>query len=296
MESYQLRQYPADIETCTKAADYIKSKISIEPEIGIILGTGLGPLADMIDVDAIIPYSEIPGFPRSTAPKHKGNLIAGTLGKAKVLCMQGRFHYYEGYEYLTLALSIRTLSLCGIKVLIQTNAAGAVNLNYRPGDIMIISDHINLYASNPTRGQESLGFGDRFYDTQHMYPKALRDIARFSGKCSPLIIHEGVYMFMPGPNFETPAEIRAMRLLGADAAGMSTVPESLTAAQMNLPVLGFSVITNMGSGITDEILTSEDVERIADIVSHDFSTYMKQVINGVKDFLDGPEGQEEKIL
>lgn len=279
MNEESMNYYPADYMICSAAAAYIKSQTHIEPTIGIILGTGLGPLADKIDVDVVIPYADILGFPISTAPSHKGNLIIGKIGDVGVICMQGRFHYYEGYEYATLAFAIRTLYLCGIKLLIQTNAAGAVNLNYHVGDVMLISDHINLYAANPTRGQDYIGFGERFYDTSAMYAPQFRHIAAECGKSFQLTFREGVYMFMPGPAFETPAEIRAIRLLGADAVGMSTVPESLTAAQLGLPVLGFSIITNMAAGIEPGAeLKGEDVDAVADMISDHFSDYMVSVV------------------
>lgn len=268
----------SDYAHCRVAADYIRSKIHIKPTLGIMLGSGLGPLADNIEVDEIIPYTDIPYFPISTVSTHEGSLISGTLSGAKVLCMKGRFHYYEGYSFEDLAMPVRVLSLLGIKGLIVTNAAGAVNLNYRPGDVMVISDHINLTGYNPVIGQHYREFGERFYDVSDIYTEKLRIIARQCAKNSELTVHEGTYMFFPGPNFETAAEIRAARILGADAVGMSTVPEALTACHIGLPILGLSIITNMGTGINKEKLTDEDVNLIANIISIDFSSYVDRII------------------
>lgn len=274
----QKQEIIADYLHCKTAADYIRSRIHDVPDVGIILGSGLGPLASGIDVQEIIPYSEIPGFPVTTVADHKGNLIFGTLAGTKVLCMQGRFHYYEGYAFEDLAMSIRVLKLTGIVALVLTNAAGAVNLSYRPGDIMIISDHINLTGVNPTRGQDFRNFGERFYDVSNLYDKDLRLIARKCAKRSPLNVYEGVYMFMPGPNFETPAEVRACRLLGADAVGMSTVPEALVAGHVGLKVIGLSVMTNMAAGILPAPLTSEEVNAVADLISVEFSAYVEDLL------------------
>lgn len=271
----------ADYDHCKTAADYIKSKITLTPELGIVLGSGLGPLADMIEVDAKIDYNDIPCFPRTTVSSHKGCLIIGTLAGVKVVCMQGRFHYYEGYSFEQLAMPVRVLSLLGIKAMFLTNAAGGVNLSYKPGDIMLIADHLNLLGINPVRGQSYSEFGDRFYDVQNLYTESFRKIARKCAKRSELAVHEGTYMFFPGPNFETPAEIRAVRLLGADAVGMSTVPEALTAGHIGLPVIGFSVITNYAAGMSKEPLSDDDVRKIADSISNEFSAYVRDVISSI---------------
>lgn len=268
----------SDYSHCLKAAEYIRSRIKTKPDMGIILGSGLGPLADMIEVDTVISYSDIPCFPQTTVSSHKGQLILGTLAGVRVVCMQGRFHFYEGYSYEQLAMPVRVLSLLGIKVLFLTNAAGGVNLAYKPGDIMLIADHLNLMGINPARGQSYSEFGERFYDIQDLYRESLRKIARKCAKRSELTVHEGTYMFFPGPNFETPAEIRAARMLGADAVGMSTVPEALTAGHLGLPVIGMSVITNYAAGISKTPLSDEEVRTIADSISNEFSAYVKDVV------------------
>ena len=213
-----------------KTADYVKSRAPFAPELGLILGTGLGPLAKQIEKPVEIDYRDIPNFLVSTAPDHAGKLIFGTLEGKKLVCMSGRFHSYEGYDFEQLAIPVRLFKLLGVKQLIVTNAAGGVNERYRPGDIMVISDHIKLNGASPMRGKNLPEFGDRFFDVSRMYTPRLRELALRLSKDTKLRVHEGVYFFMPGPQFETPAEIRAIRLLGGDAVGMSTVTEALTAA------------------------------------------------------------------
>jgi len=271
-----------DFEHCKNAAEYVQGHIHTKPVLGIILGSGLGPLADDIEVDSIVNYSDIPGFPLSTVSSHIGRFIVGKLSGVDVICMQGRVHYYEGYDFADLAMSVRVMGLLGIKCLIVTNAAGAVNISYKPGDIMLISDHINMMGINPVIGQNYREFGDRFYDVSNLYNRNLRQLAKKCAKKSPLDVHEGIYMFYPGPNFETPAEIRAFRLLGADATGMSTVPETLTAAHMGITVLGFSVMTNMAAGVLNQPLTDEEVCDTSKKIAHDFSAYMKDVVASIK--------------
>jgi len=272
-----------DYDHCRTAADFVQSKMHIKPVLGIILGSGLGPLADDIEVDSIVSYADIPGFPLSTVSSHIGRFIIGKLGGVDVICMQGRVHYYEGYDFSSLAMSVRVMGLLGIRCLIVTNAAGAVNIAYKPGDIMLISDHINMMGLNPVIGQNYSDFGERFYDVSNLYNKKLRQLAKKCAKRSELDVHEGVYMFYPGPNFETPAEIRAFRLLGADATGMSTVPETLTAAHMGITVLGFSVMTNMAAGVLNQPLTDEEVCETSKKISSEFSAYMKDVVAAMKE-------------
>lgn len=267
-----------EFEEYQKIAEFILEKAPFTPEIGLVLGSGLGPLASAIENPVELSYSEIPGFLVSTAPDHAGKLIFGMLGGKKVVCMSGRFHYYEGYEFEQLALPIRVLKLLGIRAVILTNAAGGVNERYRAGDIMIIKDHIKFAAGSPMRGKNLSQFGPRFFDVSDMYTKSLRALALSLSEGSGLTFREGNYFFMAGPQFETPAEIRAIRLLGGDAVGMSTVTEALTAAHCGLPVLAFSVITNMAAGILDAPLTSEEVNETGRRVSEKFSKYMLKVI------------------
>lgn len=262
-----------------KCADWIRERAPFTPEIGIVLGSGLGPLAQSIEAPVEIPYREIPGFLVSTVASHAGKLIFGTVGGKKVVCMSGRFHSYEGYEFEELVIPVRVLKLLGIRALILTNAAGAVNTSYKPGDIMIITDHIKLNGPSPLRGRNVPEFGDRFFDISDMYTKELRDLAISCKGESKLTIHEGVYFFMPGPQFETPAEVRAIRMLGGDAVGMSTVTEALTAAHCSLPVLGLSVMSNMAAGILKQPLTTEEVDEVTGMISVHFSAYVTEIIS-----------------
>ncbi|MFR4594556.1 MAG: purine-nucleoside phosphorylase [Oscillospiraceae bacterium] len=261
-----------------KTAEYVKSRAPFAPELGLILGTGLGPLAKQIENPVEIDYRDIPNFLVSTAPDHAGKLIFGTLEGKKLVCMSGRFHSYEGYDFEQLAIPVRLFKLLGIKQLIVTNAAGGVNEGYRPGDIMVISDHIKLNGASPMRGKNLPEFGDRFFDVSRMYTPRLRELALRLAKDTMLRVHEGVYFFMPGPQFETPAEIRAIRLLGGDAVGMSTVTEALTAAHCGIELLGFSVITNMAAGMLDQPLTTEEVSETGRMIEEQFSAYLKSVI------------------
>ncbi len=261
-----------------KTAEYVKSRAPFAPELGLILGTGLGPLAKQIENPVEIDYKDIPNFLVSTAPDHAGKLIFGTLEGKKLVCMSGRFHSYEGYDFEQLAIPVRLFKLLGVKQLIVTNAAGGVNEGYRPGDIMVISDHIKLNGASPMRGKNLPEFGDRFFDVSRMYTPRLRELALRLAKDTALRVHEGVYFFMPGPQFETPAEIRAIRLLGGDAVGMSTVTEALTAAHCGIELLGFSVITNMAAGMLDQPLTTEEVSETGRMIEEQFSAYLKSVI------------------
>ena len=261
-----------------KTADYVKSRAPFAPELGLILGTGLGPLAKQIENPVEIDYRDIPNFLVSTAPDHAGKLIFGTLERKKLVCMSGRFHSYEGYDFEQLAIPVRLFKLLGVKQLIVTNAAGGVNEGYRPGDIMVISDHMKLNGASPMRGKNLPEFGDRFFDVSRMYTPRLRELALRLAKDTALRVHEGVYFFMPGPQFETPAEIRAIRLLGGDAVGMSTVTEALTAAHCGIELLGFSVITNMAAGMLDQPLTTEEVSETGRMIEERFSAYLKSVI------------------
>ena len=261
-----------------KTADYVKSRAPFAPELGLILGTGLGPLAKQIENPVEIDYRDIPNFLVSTAPDHAGKLIFGTLEGKKLVCMSGRFHSYEGYDFEQLAIPVRLFKLLGVRQLIVTNAAGGVNEGYRPGDIMVISDHIKLNGASPMRGKNLPEFGDRFFDVSRMYTPRLRELALRLAKDTALRVHEGVYFFMPGPQFETPAEIRAIRLLGGDAVGMSTVTEALTAAHCGIELLGFSVITNMAAGMLDQPLTTEEVSETGRMIEEQFSAYLKSVI------------------
>lgn len=263
-----------------QAADYIKSKINFRPEIGLILGSCLGPLAEQIKEAVTIDYADIPNFLCSTVSSHAGKLILGELEGKKVVCMSGRFHFYEGYDFEQLVIPVRVMKLLGVGALIVTNAAGGINRAYRNGDVMLIKDHIKLFGASPLRGANVAEFGDRFFDVSDMYTKTLRDLAMGLGKESGLRVHEGIYYYSAGPQFETPAEIRAMRILGGDAVGMSTVTEALTAAHCGLPLLGISVITNMAAGIVEK-LTTDEVDDTADMIKDRFSAYVGNIIRHI---------------
>lgn len=261
-----------------KSADYLKSKVDFTPEIAIVLGSCLGPFASEIENPVVIDYKDIPNFLISTVASHAGKLIFGTIGGKKVVCMSGRFHSYEGYDFEQLVIPVRVFKLLGVQKLILTNASGAVNTGYRPGDVMLISDQIKLNGASPLRGPNVEEFGPRFFDVSRMYTPELREIAKNCADGCGLRVHEGVYMFFPGPQFETPAEIRAARVLGADAVGMSTVTEALTAAHCGMPMLALSVITNMAAGVLNAPLTSAEVDEVAKTIEVRFSQYMKSIV------------------
>lgn len=241
------------------AAYFIRQTAGFEPEIGLILGSGLGGLADELENPVMIDYADIPDFPKSTAPGHKGRLALGTLSGKKLVCMQGRFHYYEGWDMADIALPIRTMKRLGIRSLIVTNAAGGINPDFEAGDLMLIADHINFMGANPLRGVNDDTVGPRFPDMSHTYSEPMRASARKAAQRLGITLREGVYLACSGPSYETPAEIRAFRALGADAVGMSTVPEVITAAHCGLPVLGISLISNMAAGLSSHPLSGEEV-------------------------------------
>lgn len=273
---------PYTYEYFKKSADYVKQFVPYEPEIGVVLGSSLGGLAAMIEDPIVIDYKDIPNFLVSTVASHAGKLIFGTVRGKKIVCMSGRFHSYEGYDFEQLVIPVRLFKLLGVKTLILTNAAGAVNTSYKPGDIMIIADQIKLNGASPLRGPNVAEFGERFFDVTRMYTPALRALAKDVAKDCPLTFYEGVYMFFPGPNFETPAEIRAARLLGADAVGMSTVTEALTAAHCGMDLLGLSVMTNMAAGvIADSTVSDDEVGVTARSVGDAFSAYVADVIERI---------------
>ena len=269
------------VEFFQKSDDYVMSIIKDKPEIAIILGSGLGDFVSKIKNPIEIKYDDIPNFLVSTVASHAGKLIYGEVGGKKVICMAGRFHSYEGYDFEQLVIPVRLFKLLGVKATILTNAAGAVNKSYNVGDIMIVSDHIKLNGASPLRGKNLDFFGPRFFDVTDMYTKKLRKIALKCAEGSGLIFREGVYMFFPGPQFETPAEIRAARLLGADAVGMSTVTEALTAAHCSMPLLAFSVMTNMAAGVLDCKLSDEEVGIAAAKIADRFGAYIEKVIAAI---------------
>lgn len=270
-----------DLAYFQKSADYVKSLLPGTPDIAIVLGSCLGPLADEVENKIIIDYADIPNFLISTVASHAGKLIYGTLNGIKVLCMSGRFHYYEGYDFAQLTAPIRLFKLLGVRATILTNAAGGINESYAPGDLMILKDHINLVGASPMRGKNVPELGDRFFDVGDMYSKHLREIAKSLIPETTLKVHEGNYYYATGPHFESPAEIRAMRILGGDAVGMSTITEALTAAHCKMPLLAISLITNMAAGVLDQPITVEEVDETATKASKLFREYLKKIITKI---------------
>lgn len=261
-----------------QSADYVRARMPFEPQIAVILGSSLGPFAGQLQDPVEIDYHEIPNFLTSTAPGHAGKLIFGTLAGKRLVCLSGRFHSYEGYDFEQLTQPVRLLKLLGVRALVVTNAAGGVNERYRPGDFMLISDQIKLNGASPLRGRNIDEFGPRFFDVTRMYTPELRALAKTCADELGIRVQEGVYFFMPGPQFETPAEIRAIRALGGDAVGMSTVTEALTAAHCGLPLLGISVITNLAAGMTGAAVTGEEVNETGAAVAGRFSRYLTKIV------------------
>ncbi|MDR1630262.1 MAG: purine-nucleoside phosphorylase [Oscillospiraceae bacterium] len=241
------------------AVSYIQTKLQAVPEVGIILGSGMQNIVGNITNPVVIAYEEIPGFASATAPNHAGTLIAGELRGKQVVCMKGRFHFYEGHAAEDIIFPVRVLWLLGARTLIVTNAAGGINQSFRVGDIMQIRDHINLTGTNPLIGANDPRFGGRFFDMTHAYDHGFFALAESAAEDCGIALQSGVYLGCTGPSFETPAEIVAFRTLGADAVGMSTVFEVIAASQMNMRVLGFSMITNMAAGMTGEALNGDEV-------------------------------------
>lgn len=264
-----------------EAKEYIQERIGETPEVALILGSGLGELAEEAENKTIIEYKEIKGFQVSTVQGHKGRLVFGTMGGKRVVFMQGRFHYYEGCQMREIAFPIWVFNALGVKKLIVTNAAGGINTSFHPGDLMIIKDHINYTNNNPLIGPNFEAIGPRFPDMSEAYSKELIDIVREGASSNNIKMQEGNYIFLTGPSYETPAEIRAFRILGADAVGMSTVPEVLAANHCGIKTVGISCITNMAAGILDTPLNHREVMETADRVKEDFSKLIISVIEKI---------------
>ena len=263
-----------------EAAAYVRSALGgRRPEIAITLGSGLGDLAERLDAPLTIPYKEIPHFPVSTVSGHKGQFVCGKLGGKEVLCMQGRFHYYEGYDLKQVTMPVRVMKLLGIDSLLVTNAAGGINTGFHAGTLMLIEDHLNLTGENPLIGENLDAFGDRFFDMTVAYDKEYRTLAKATAEELNIPLATGVYAWLTGPNFETPAEIRYLRTIGADAVGMSTVPEVLVARHSGIRVLGISCITNLAAGMTDNTLSHEEVKETADRVQNEFIRLVTGVVS-----------------
>lgn len=271
-------------EKAVKAADYIKNNVLSqlgyypEPEIALVLGTCFGEAVKFSHEKAVISYSEIPDFTQSTVNGHSGRLICCRIGNRWCYVMQGRTHYYEGYEMDAVVLPVRVFSLLGIRSMVITNAAGGINSSYNVGDFVALSDHLSFCAPSPLRGPNESEFGLRFPSMDNAYDCNLRKIALQCAKEQKIIMHTGVYAYMRGPQFETPAEIRALRLLGGDVVGMSTVPEVIAARHCNIKIAGFSCVTNMAAGVTETAVSHEDVSRTEEMVKEDFAPFIEKFV------------------
>lgn len=268
----------ADMGKVVEAADYIGARIGKVPQFSVILGSGLGTFAEKLEERVEIDFSEIPHFPESTVVGHKGRLVSGTLGDIPVLVLQGRFHYYEGYSMEEVVFPLRCLLYLEVPNLIVTNAAGSVDPDYRPGDLMLIKDHIKLHGDSPLRGANFEAFGPRFNDMSDPYTREIRDLARQCGKELDIPLKEGVYFYMTGPSYETASEIKAINILGANAVGMSTVPEVIVASHAGMKVMGLSCITNMGTGIIDQKVGHEEVIRAGTAAEESFIKVLQRII------------------
>ena len=258
-----------------ESADFLRSKLGgFQPKVAMVLGSGLGYLGDVVENPIVIPYEQIPHFKASTAPGHKGQLVFGTLAGKPVAVMQGRMHHYEGYSYEEVSYAVRVLRLLGCDTLFVTNAAGGVNWKFKAGDLMLITDQIKIFMESPLRGENLPEFGVRFPDSSYLYTPALQDLARQQARKLDMDLKEGVYMYFPGPQYETPAEIRMARILGADAVGMSTVPEVITAAHCGMQVLGFTLVSNLAAGVLNQPLSEEEVLEAAAAARDKFSNLL----------------------
>ena len=265
-----------------EAAAYIKDKMDgFEPEVGLILGSGLGDMAETIEDPIYIDYKDIPNFPVSTAPGHKGRFVIGNLAGQKVICMQGRFHYYEGYEMYQTAFPVQVMSLLGVQKLIITNSAGCVEDDWEVGSLMMITDHIKISSENPLRGPVLSELGERFFPMTTVYDKELQKLALEKAGELGIDLKQGVYMYFAGPNFETAAEVRVADMLGADAVGMSTVPEVIVAANCGMKVLGISCLSNMAAGILDEPISQDEILAVAERVRKQFSQLITAILSGM---------------
>ncbi len=265
-------------ERAEHAARVIRARAKEEPRVAVVLGSGLGAFADELEEPVPIPYSEIPGFARPTVEGHAGRLVAGRVAGVAVAVMQGRFHFYEGYTLEEVTFPIRVLALAGARSLVLTNAAGGLKETYRQGSLVVIEDHLNLLGASPLRGTNDERLGPRFPDMTHVYDREYQETARAEAGGMGFELQGGVYAALSGPAYETPAEIRMLRLLGADAVGMSTVPEAMVARHMGLRVLGLSCITNMAAGMLDQPIDHEEVIETGRRVRETFGELLRRVI------------------
>ena len=277
-----------DFSRAEAAAGFLLSKTPIRPQIGLILGSGLGSFAEELSEAVHVPYTVIPSFPRSTAIGHAGQMVIGFVGKVPVAAMQGRVHLYEGYSAQQVAFPVRVFARMGIRTLIVTNAAGGINSEYKQGVLVLVSDHINLQGHNPLVGPNDDRFGQRFPDMTQAYSRSLREIARRAANKVGKNLAEGVYAALLGPSYETPAEIRYLRTIGADLVGMSTAPEVIAASHMGIKVLAISCVTNMAAGILDKPLSYVEVFETTERVRGDFIALLRAVIAEIAADASGP--------
>ena len=257
---------------------FLRARLGAVPEVAIVLGSGLGAFADGLDAPTALPYESIPHWPASRVIGHAGQLVAGSARGRRILALSGRVHFYEGHALETVTFATRVLGRLGVKVLLLTNAAGGINLKFGQGALMVMDDHINLLGTNPLIGPNDERLGLRFPDMSEVYSKRLRAVADAAAAAIPLEIEHGVYIAVTGPSYETPAEIRAFRTMGADAVGMSTVPEAIVARHMGIEVLGISCITNMAAGILPQLLTQEEVMETAARVKGQFIGLLEGIL------------------
>lgn len=268
-------------ERAQEAARFIRSRTDVEVPVAIVLGSGLGAFAEDLTDATAIPYEEIPGFTRSTVQGHAGRLVIGRVGEVTVAAMQGRFHFYEGYSLQEVTFPIRVLKMLGVRTLVLTNAAGTLKMDFLPGSLMVIGDHLNLLGDNPLRGENDERFGPRFPDLTSVYARRLQEIVIDEAKAMGIEVQRGVYAALSGPSYETPAEIHMMRTLGADAVGMSTVPEAIVARHMDMQVIGISCITNLAAGVSDTPIDHSQVMAIGERVRGHFTELLRRVIGKV---------------
>jgi purine-nucleoside phosphorylase len=265
-------------ERVEQAAAVLRPRIGAVPDVAIVLGSGLGDFAEGLTDAMTTPYGEIPNWPASAVIGHAGKLVVGSLAGKRVAALSGRAHFYEGHDLRTVTFATRVLGLIGVKRLVLTNAAGGINIAFKPGTLMVIDDHINLLGSSPLIGPNEDRFGQRFPDMTEVYSRRLREIADSAARAKGVAVAHGVYVALHGPSYETPAEIRFLRTIGADAVGMSTVPEALVARHMNMEVLGISCITNPAAGVLPEPLRHDEVMEVARRVKGEFSALLEGII------------------
>ena len=268
----------SEMQKIMETADYVKGRIGKIPRFVVILGSGLGAFADCLEDKTEIEFAEIPNFPESTVDGHKGKLVTGNLCQVPVMVLQGRFHYYEGYSMDQVVFPLRCMLHLRVENLIVTNAAGSVDRNYKPGDLVLIRDHIKLFGDSPLRGPNIDTFGPRFNDMSAPYTKTIRKLAKKCGRQLDISLKEGVYFYMPGPSYETASEVQAINILGANVVGMSTAPEVIVAAHGGMKILGISCITNMATGIADQVLNHDEVVKTGELVGKKFIGLLQRII------------------